>query len=155
MLTMFLCLIPHSSFILSLSKPFLEVPLYWYDYVGTCRREIMFEMNHRFFWSYCLWARCTLSASSQPAPSPSLYLPRDSFLLSHLCPSIPILRLFFTKPSRICSYTSHSKYSPCVTSVIRHLFLPLWCQAADPSSGVGLKAVSFLKSMYRGGNFYW
>ena len=68
----------------------------------------------------------------------SLYLPGDSFLLRHLFSSIPILRLFFIEPSQICSYVSCSKYSPFVTSMIRHLSLPLWHQAADSSSGVGL-----------------
>ena len=70
MLTMSLHPIPHSSFVLSLSKPFLEVPLYRYGHTGTCRREIVFEMNRRFFWSYCSRARRTLSTSSQPASSP-------------------------------------------------------------------------------------
>ena len=108
MLTMLLCPIPHFSFILSLSKPFLEVPLYWYGCVGTCCREIVFEMNCWSFWSYHLRARHTLSASSQPTSSPSLYLPGDSFFLSHLCPSVLILRLSSTKLSWTCSYVSHS-----------------------------------------------
>ena len=68
----------------------------------------------------------------------SLYLPGDSFFLSHLCSSIPIVRLSFTEPSRIRSYVPCSKYSPFVTSVIHRLSLPLWRQAADSSSGVGL-----------------
>jgi len=68
----------------------------------------------------------------------SLYLPWDSFLLSHLCPSVPILRLSFTEPSQTRPYVSCSKYSPFVTSMICRLSLPLWRQAADSSSGAGL-----------------
>ena len=66
------------------------------------------------------------------------YLPWDSFLLRHPFSIVPIPRLFFTEPSRSRSYASYSKYSLCVTSVIRHLFLPSWHQAVDSSLGVGL-----------------
>jgi len=85
----------------------------------VCERAVLFY----------LFTTCFLS---------SLYLPRDSFFLSHLCPSVPILRLSFTEPSQIRSYVSCSKYSPFVTSMIRHLSLPLWYQTADSSLGVGL-----------------
>jgi len=68
----------------------------------------------------------------------SLYLSIVSYLLRHFFSSVPTLRLYFCEPSRTCSYVSHSKYSPFVTSVIRRLSLPLWCQAADSSLGVGL-----------------
>jgi len=70
MLTMSLCPIPHSSFVLSLSEPFLEVPLYQYGYTGTCHREIVFEMNCQSLWLDCPRAHRTLSTSSQPASSP-------------------------------------------------------------------------------------
>jgi len=58
------------SFVLSLSEPFLEVPLYRYGRAGTCHREIVFKMNRRSFWLYHLRARRTLSTSSQPASLP-------------------------------------------------------------------------------------
>ena len=66
---------PHSSFVLSLSEPFFEVPLYRYGRVGTCRREITFEMNCRSSWSYRLRVHRTLSTSSQPASSPLYTFP--------------------------------------------------------------------------------
>ena len=69
MLTISLYPIPHSSFVLSLSKPFLEVPLYRYGHAGTCCREIVFEMNHWSLWLDRLQVRRTLSTSSQPASS--------------------------------------------------------------------------------------
>jgi len=68
MLIIPLCLILLSSFVLSLSEPFFEVPLYQHGCAGTWRREIVFEMNHRSSWSYCPRARCTLPTSSQTAP---------------------------------------------------------------------------------------
>ena len=75
MLIMSLRLILHSSFVLSLSEPFFEVPLYWYGCMGTCCREVMFEMNHRSSWSYHPRVYRTLSASSQPASSPLYTFP--------------------------------------------------------------------------------
>jgi len=57
-----------SSFVLSLSGPFFEVPLYWHSHTVTWHREIMFEMNHWSSWSYRPQARCTLPTSSQTAP---------------------------------------------------------------------------------------
>jgi len=68
MLIIPLRLIPLSSFVLSLSEPFFEVPLYRHGRVGTWRREIVFGMNHRFSWLYRLRARRTLPTSSQTAP---------------------------------------------------------------------------------------
>jgi len=68
----------------------------------------------------------------------SLYLPIGSYLLRHLFFSVPTLRLYLREPSWTHSYVSHSKYSPFVTSVIHRLSLPLWHQAADSLSGVGL-----------------
>ena len=67
--------IPHSLFVLSLSEPFLEVPLYRHGHMGTWRREIVFEMNRRSSWSYRPWARHTHSTSSQPVSSPSHTFP--------------------------------------------------------------------------------
>ena len=61
--------IPHSSFVLSLFEPFLEVPLYWYGHAGTCCREIVFKMNCQSFWLYRLRACHTLLIFSQPASS--------------------------------------------------------------------------------------
>jgi len=75
MLTMSLHLILHSSFILSLSEPFFEVPLYRYGRAVTCCREIVFEMNHQSSWLYRPQARRTLSTSSQPASSPLYTFP--------------------------------------------------------------------------------
>jgi len=75
MLIISLRLIPHSLFVLSLSEPFFEVPLYRYGCVGTCRREIVFEMNHQFSWLYHPRACCTLSTSSQPTSSPLYTFP--------------------------------------------------------------------------------
>jgi len=57
--------IPLSSFVLSLSGPFFEVPLYRHSRAVTWHREIMFKMNHRSSWSYRLRARRTLPTSSQ------------------------------------------------------------------------------------------
>ena len=68
----------------------------------------------------------------------SLYLPIVSYLFRYLSSSIPILMLYCREPSWTRSYVSHSKYSPFVTSMIRCLSLPLWCQAVDSSLGVGL-----------------
>ena len=62
--------ISHSSFVLSLSEPFFEIPLYRYGCAETCRREIVFKMNRRSSWFYCPRACCTLPTSSQPASSP-------------------------------------------------------------------------------------
>jgi len=78
MLTISLHPIPHSSFILSLSEPFLEVPLYRYGCVGTCCREIVFEMNRRSLWSDRPQARRTLSTSSQLASSPLYTFPETT-----------------------------------------------------------------------------
>ena len=68
----------------------------------------------------------------------SLYLPIGSYLLRHLFSSVLTLRLYLWEPSQTRSYVSCSKYSLFVTSVIHRLSLPLWRQAADSSSGVGL-----------------
>ena len=68
MLIISLHLIPLSSFVLSLSRPFFEVPLYWHSYAMTWRREITFEMNHQSSWLYCPRVRHTLPTSSQTAP---------------------------------------------------------------------------------------
>ena len=67
--------IPHSLFVLSLSEPFFEVPLYRHGCAGTWRREIVFEMNCRSSWSYRLRVHRTLSTSSQPASSPLYTFP--------------------------------------------------------------------------------
>jgi len=147
---MSLRLISHSSFVLSLSKPFFEIPLYRYGCAGTCCREIVFEMNRRSSWLYRLRAHCTLSTCFLSFP----YLPVDSFLLRPLFSSAPISRLSFIEPFCSRSYTSCSKYSPCVTSVICHLFLPLWRQAADSSSGAGLLMLfPSLRACTEGGTF--
>jgi len=138
MLTMSLRPIPHSSFVLSLSEPFLEFPFYWYGRAETCCREIVFQNELLIPLIGPFMSTPYSSASSQHASFPSLYLPWDFFFLSHLCSSAPTLRLSFTKPSQICSYVARSKYSPFVTSVICHLSLPLWRQAADSLSGAGL-----------------
>ena len=60
MLTMSFHPIPHSSFILSLSEPFLEVLLYWYGRMGTCRREIVFKINRWSLWLDCSQVHRTL-----------------------------------------------------------------------------------------------
>jgi len=84
----------------------------------------------------------------------SLYLPIGSYLLRHLFSSIPTLRLYLREPSQTRSYVSHSKYSPYVTSVIHCLSLPLWHQAADSSSGVGLlKPFLFSRARTEEGTF--
>jgi len=67
-----------------------------------------------------------------------VYLSIVSYLLRYLFSSVPTLRLYLCEPSQTCSHVSCSKYSPFVTSVIYRLSLPLWRQAADSSSGVGL-----------------
>jgi len=103
MLTMSLCLISHFSFILSLSEPFFEVLLYCYGHVGTCRREIVFEMNRRSSWLYRLQAHRTLSTSSQPASSPLYTFPETpsssgiSSLVSQ-SPGYPLLNPLVTAP---------------------------------------------------------
>jgi len=103
MLTMSLCPIPHSLFVLSLSEPFFEVPLYRYGHAGTCRKEIVFEMNHWSSWSYRLQARRTLSTSSQPASSPLYTFPEtpSSSGISSLTsrsPGYPLLSPLVTTP---------------------------------------------------------
>ena len=60
MLTISLCPIPHSSFVFSLSGPFLEFLFYRYSHTGTCRREIVFKMNCWSLWLDCSWAHHTL-----------------------------------------------------------------------------------------------
>ena len=59
-----------------------------------------------------------------------VYLSIVSYLLRYLFSSVPTLRLYLCEPSQTCSHVSCSKYSPFVTSVIRHLSLPLWCQVS-------------------------
>jgi len=103
MLTMSLRPILHSSFVLSLSKPFFEVPLYWYGHAGTCRREIAFEMNRRSSLSYCPQVHRTLSTSSQPASSPLYTFPEipSSLGISPLAsqsPGYPLLNPLIAAP---------------------------------------------------------
>ena len=84
----------------------------------------------------------------------SLYLPIVSYLFRYLSSSLPTLMLYFCEPSQTHSHISHSKYSPFVTSVIYHLSLPLWRQAANSSSGVGLlKPFLSLRAHTEGGTF--
>jgi len=75
MLIIPLCPIPLSSFILSSSEPFFEIPLYWHGHAGTWRREIVFKMNRQSSWSYYPRVCRTLPTSSQPAFSPSHTFP--------------------------------------------------------------------------------
>ena len=93
---------------------------------------------------------CLLTASFLS----SLYLPIVSYLFRHLFSNVPTLRLYFCKPSQTHSHVSCSKYSPFVTSMICHLSLPLWHQAADSSSGVGLlRPFSSLRACTERGTF--
>ena len=103
MLTMSLRPIPHSSFVLSLSKPFFEVPLYWYGRAETCCREIAFEMNCQSSLSYCPRAHCTLSTFSQPASSPLYTFPEIPFSLgisplASQSPGYPLLNPLIAAP---------------------------------------------------------
>jgi len=77
----------------------------------------------------------------------SLYLSIVSYLFRYLSSSVPILMLYFRKPSQTCSHVSCSKYSPFVTSVIHCLSLPLWHQAVDSLLGVGLLNYRILLSL--------
>ena len=112
MLTMSLRPIPHSLFVLSLSEPFLEVPLYRYGRAGTCCREIMFEMNRQSLWSDRPQVHRTLSTSSQPTSSPLYTFPEtpsssgisslasqsSGYLLSSLLVSAPTLLILNIVP---------------------------------------------------------
>ena len=138
MLTMSLRPILHSSFVLSLSEPFLEVLLYRYGCAGTCCREIVFEINRRSLWSYRPRACHTFSTSSQPASFPLYTFPKTPS--SSDISSLVSRSLYYLLSSSFVSASmpSCSKYSPCAISVIHYLFLPLWHQAADSSLGIGL-----------------
>ena len=103
MLTIPFRLIPHSLFLLSLSKPFFEVPLYWYARAGTWHREIMFEMNCWSSWSYRPRVHRTLPTSSQPASSPTHTFPETPSSsgissLSSQSPGYPLSSLFVATP---------------------------------------------------------
>jgi len=80
----------------------------------------------------------------------SLYLPIVSYLLRHLSLSTPTLLLYFAsplKPTPISLALNIIPLTAQVTSVIHHLSLPLWCQAADSLLGVGfLRPFSFLRA---------
>jgi len=113
----------------------------------------MFKMNCQSLWLDCLQAHCILllphsQLSLLSIPSYSLLLLQVSLFE---CPSFPVI---LRKPSQTHSHVSCSKYSFFVTSVICCLSLPLWCQTADSSSGVGLlRPFSSLRAHTEGRTF--
>jgi len=132
----------------SLRFPFIDMAT-WGSVVGrscskwTADPSDQIVREHIVF--FCLLTTCFLF---------SLCLSIGSFLLRHLFSSVPTLRLSFCEPSQTCSYVSCSKYSPFVTSMIHCLSLPLWHQAADSSSGVGLlRLFPSLRAHTEGGTF--
>jgi len=140
MLTMSLYLILHSSFALSYPGPSLTLPFINMATWGPVIEKLHLEWTvDPFDWIVCehiiFFVFFTVWFLS------FLYFPIVSYLLSHLFLSTPTFLLYFVsplKPTPIFLILNIAPLTAQVTSVIHRLFLPLWCQAADPSSGVGL-----------------